>query len=179
MILIIQRRLKELLTIQPCSIDITLESFEVEYDREYVVEPNLSMSYMLIFYEDGIELEEKPKLPGLYTVKVVITDSNYVGSKEVEFTIHKAEYNLPYEDMYALVGAAIAFEVEDFVQIEYYLNGTKVSDFSSIGTYEVIFFFTKHHFYKDFTKKINVVIDHKYRLAIEAEDAYYEEGIEY
>lgn len=167
------------LTIQPCSIDITLESFEVEYDREYVVEPNLSMSYMLIFYQDGIELEEKPKLPGLYTVKVVITDSNYVGSKEVEFTIHKAEYNLPYEDMYALVGAAIAFEVEDFVQIEYYLNGTKVSDFSSIGTYEVIFFFTEHHFYKDFTKKINVVIDHKYRLAIEAEDAYYEEGIEY
>ena len=92
---------------------------------------------------------------------------------------NKAEYNLPYEDMYALVGSAIAFEVEDFVQIEYYLNGTKVSDFSSIGTYEVIFFFTKHHFYKDFTKKINVVIDHKYRLAIEAEDAYYEEGIEY
>lgn len=171
--------LERTLKITPCPVDISLDSFVVEYREAYNIDPKLTMTYTISYYHKEEELEEKPSMPGTYLAKITITDPNYIGSKEVQFTINKAEYTLPYEDIYTIVGTPISFEVEDFVHIAYYQNGVEVSDISALGTYVVKFFFEEHDFYKDFSKEINVVVDNKYRLFIEAEDAYYEVGMEY
>lgn len=167
------------LTIKPCEVNIPLENFSVDYQTEYEIKPNISMSYSIKYYQEDKELEEKPTLPGTYCAKIEITDSNYSGSKEIDFTINKLEYSLDYEDIFVLEGTPVSFTVEEFVDIAYYLNNQKVNTISDIGEYKVIFSFKDHPYYKDFTYEIAVVVDNKYRILIEAEDAFIETDSDY
>ncbi|MDE6241163.1 MAG: MBG domain-containing protein [Anaeroplasmataceae bacterium] len=167
------------LTITPCKVDIPLEVFNVNYNEEYNIAPDLKVDYEVIYYQNDVKLSEKPTLPGTYSVMIQVTDPNYSGSKMVEFTINKLEYSLDYEDIFVLVGTPVTFEVEEFVKVEYFLNNAKVNEISGIGEYEVKFSFENHPIYKDFTRKIRVIVDNKYRISIDANDVVVETGLEY
>ncbi|MDE6408334.1 MAG: MBL fold metallo-hydrolase, partial [Anaeroplasmataceae bacterium] len=104
---------------------------------------------------------------------------NYSGSKMIEFTINKIEYSLDYEDLFVLIGRPVSFEVDGFVKIEYFLNNVKVNEISEVGEYDVIFSFENHPIYKNFTHKIQVIVDNKYRLSIDADDVIAEVGSDY
>lgn len=167
----IERTLK----ITPCPVEFSLTSFKVDYNEDYTIDPKLSMDYKVIYYQNEEELLEKPNMPGTYLAKVVITDPNYIGSSQVSFVIDKCEYIVNYQDMFLLEGTAPSFQVDDFVQIEYYLNKVKVDEISVVGEYEVVFSFINHEFYKDLNYKIKVIVDNKYHINITAKDILIEE----
>ncbi|MDE5855516.1 MAG: MBL fold metallo-hydrolase, partial [Anaeroplasmataceae bacterium] len=156
-----------------------LEVFSVDYNEEYSISPDIGVDYTVTYYQNDIELPEKPTLPGTYSVMIRVTDPNYSGSKMIEFTINKIEYSLDYNDIFVLVGKPVSFEVDEFVKVEYFLNNVKVNEISEIGEYSVVFSFTNHPIYKDFTQKIKVIVDNKYRVSIDADDVIAEVGTNY
>ncbi len=112
-------------------------------------------------------------------MKINIIDSNYKGSKTIDLIINKLNYKLDYKDTFILYGNNIDFEVDEFVDIKYYLNNNVVEKIEDVGNYKVIFSIKDNEIYNDFNYEINVVVDNKYIIDMSIDNLFFEENMDY
>ncbi len=165
------------IVILPKPIDISYPDFTIKYGEIYKIELPIIQNYSIAYYQNEILLPSKPTLPGTYIASITITDKNFTGSKNVEFKIEKLYYTVPYQSGYILFGEVLNFDLEVFVQIQYYLGTEKVDGFSVPGEYTVYFSFQNHPIYYDLEHTIQIKVDNKKHVLLE-EDEFFVECLE-